>query len=100
MRIAYVCYWNLLEKDGVAKKINGQVAHWRAAGNEGEVFCVSRAENPRSDWQIFPFRGLSGRFRATRALERAVLAYRPDAVYLRYDLYLPPLGAILRRVPT
>jgi Glycosyltransferase Family 4 len=100
LRIAYVCYWNLLEKDGVAKKINGQIAYWRGDGHEVEVFCVSRAVEPRSSWRLFPFETMGERFRATRALEAATLAWQPDAVYLRLDLFLPPLAKLLRRVPT
>jgi Glycosyltransferase Family 4 len=100
LRIAYVSYWNLLEKDGVAKKINGQIAYWRADGHEVDVFCVSRAVEPRSNWRLFPFETLRDRFHATRALERATLAWQPDVVYLRLDLFLPPLAKLLRRVPT
>jgi hypothetical protein len=100
VRIAYACYWNLFEKDGIAKKINGQVRHWRAAGHEAEVFCVSRAPELTAPWRLFPFRGVRGRWQATQALQRAVVDYDPDVVYLRFDLYLPPMGLILRRFPT
>jgi hypothetical protein len=98
VRIAYVCYWNRLEKDGIALKIEAQVASWRAAGHEVEVFCLSRGTG-ESPWRIFPFAGLRGRYRATQSLQRAVVAYEPDLVYLRFELYVPPLGRIMRRFP-
>ena len=44
MRIAFVCYWNKLARDGVAYKVEGQVARWRAEGHDVEVFCVTRSE--------------------------------------------------------
>jgi Glycosyltransferase Family 4 len=100
MRIAYVCYWFLLERDGVAYKIDGQVGRWRAAGHEVEVFCLTRSGNTREGWRLFPFDSTAGRFAATRELAGAVGAWRPDVVYLRYDLFLPPLQRVLRRFPT
>ncbi len=101
MRIAFVCYWNKLSRDGVAYKVEGQVARWRAEGHDVEVFCVTRSERAEGlDWQLFPFRGLRGRIAATRALEHAVLAWGPDVAYLRYDLYVPPPLRLLGRVPS
>lgn len=101
MRIAFFCYWNLLEKDGVAKKIDAQTRAWRSFGHDVQVFCVSQApeETARDDWTLFRFSGVRGRIRATRALEAAVLEWAPDVAYGRYDLYLPPLGGLLGRVP-
>jgi glycosyltransferase involved in cell wall biosynthesis len=101
LRIAFFCYWNLLEKDGVAKKVDAQTGAWRALGHEVQVFCVSQAppEATRDDWRLFRFADVGGRIRATRALEAAVLEWRPDVAYGRYDLYLPPLGRLLRAVP-
>jgi hypothetical protein len=101
MRIGFVCYWNLLQKDGIAKKISGQVRTWRALGHEAEIFCVSRAREVRTDWRVFSFEGgLRTRWKATQALQEAVIEYRPDVVYARLDHYLPPLGRISRALPT
>lgn len=101
LRIAFFCYWNLLEKDGVAKKIDAQVGAWRELGHEVQVFCVSQAPpgSDRGDWRLFRFDDVASRVRATRALEDAALAWRPDVAYGRYDLYLPPLGRLLAGAP-
>jgi glycosyltransferase involved in cell wall biosynthesis len=101
VRIAYVCYWNLLEKDGVAQKIETQCAEWRLAGHQAEVFCLTQADPSLATvrWRLFPFRGLLSRIAATRALQRAVVEWSPDAVYLRYDLFAPPLVRLLSVVP-
>jgi glycosyltransferase involved in cell wall biosynthesis len=103
LKIAFVCYWNLLERDGVAEKIAAQTAQWRGAGHDVEVFCLSRETDPRVGerlgWRRFVFDGVPGRFRATRKLERAVLDHAPDLAYLRYDIFLPPLPSLLRRLP-
>jgi glycosyltransferase involved in cell wall biosynthesis len=104
MKIAYVCYWFLLERDGVANKITAQVRQWRELGHDAEVFCLQRTfgetRGSRSDWRTVRFSGLRGRYTATSELAEAVERWRPDAVYLRYDLFLPPLLPLLRRRPT
>jgi hypothetical protein len=87
MRIAYLAYWDLGADDGVAKKIAAQLAQWRAAGHEAEPFAVA------------PTSPLERARRTHRAVE-AALAFRPNVAYLRYDLWLPPLGRLLRTVPT
>lgn len=100
MRIAFVCYWNKLDRDGVAGKVVGQVRRWRDEGHEVEVFCLTRSRSAAGlDWRLFPFDGLRSRFTGMRSLEREVLAWSPDVAYLRYDLYLPPPLGLLRRVP-
>jgi glycosyltransferase involved in cell wall biosynthesis len=100
LRIAYVCYWNALENDGVVNKIDSVVRAWHAAGHEADVFCLTSSEGDRPGWNVFPFRGLRGRYRATQALQLAVLEYAPQVAYLRYDRFLPPLGRLMRRIPT
>jgi glycosyltransferase involved in cell wall biosynthesis len=103
MKIAYVCYWFLFERDGVANKINAQVAYWREAGHDVDVFCLTRVfpsrQGERTEWRTFPFSSLPGRFRATAELVRGTRRWRPDLVYLRYDLFLPPLPRLLRAFP-
>jgi len=100
MRIAYVCYWFLLERDGVVAKIEGQVGAWRRAGHEVEVFCLARLmperQTTQPPWRTFFFDSTPGRFRGTRALVAAVDEWRPDVVYLRYDLFLPPVPRLVR----
>lgn len=104
MRIAYICYWDAFRTDGVAEKINVQAAEWRVHGNEVEIFCLSPAppppqRSPAFDGPIFAFEGAAQRIAATLRLERAVRRYAPDCVYLRYDLFLPPLMRTLRLAP-
>jgi glycosyltransferase involved in cell wall biosynthesis len=99
MRIAYVCYWNVLRMDGVARKIASQSAHWEALGHETRVFCLSRASSADVPWELFTFGSFPERVRQTRKLERAVRAWAPDVVYVRHDVFLPPLGGLLRAVP-
>ena len=102
MKIAYVCYWNLLSKDGVANKIGVQVSEWEKAGHEVDVFCLSRSKGVEADreWIRFPFVTPLGRARATRQMIKAVRAAKPDFVYLRYDLFVPPPISLLRAQPS
>jgi glycosyltransferase involved in cell wall biosynthesis len=103
LRIAYVCYWNLFTGDGVASKIAGQSAHWRSAGHETSVFALSRTPPQGTEGGIadttFFFDSPIERVRSTRNLIAAVEAFRPDLVYLRYDLFIPPPTGLLRRFP-
>lgn len=104
MRIAYAGYVAAYDVDGVNDKITAQIAAWTSLGHEVELFCLSplprsdRAE-PHVDATIFPFRGARARTRATIALARAIRRFSPDLVYLRYDLFLPPLAPCLRPLP-
>jgi glycosyltransferase involved in cell wall biosynthesis len=92
MKIAYVCYWNMGRRDGVTEKIESQLEHWRRAGHEADLFFLT-AEDARGgvDGRSFPFAGVGGRIAATARLAKAVRTHRPDLVYLRYDLFAPPL---------
>ena len=83
MRIAYLCYWDLAAGDGVARKIEGQTRLWREAGHEVEVISIR------------PGRRQQETGRAIAAVEAA----RPDLLYLRYDLFLPAVWRLIRRVP-
>lgn len=100
LRIAYVLYWNLHRRDGVAKKVHAQIAHWRAAGHEVEAFCLSRGDASDSPWRIFPFRTFRERYRATQELQRAAIEWSPEIAYLRFDVFLPPLTRLTDAIPT
>ena len=105
MRIAYVCNVAAFAVDGVNDKIGTQVGHWRAAGHDVTLLCLSPAPEPGRDRamlpadRIFTYRGLAGRVRATLRLIAAVRRSRPDVVYLRYDVFLPPLPPALWPLP-
>jgi glycosyltransferase involved in cell wall biosynthesis len=68
------------------------------------VFCLARRHpsvgRTSLDWQIVTFDSPTGRLVATRRLVAAVHAWRPGAIYLRYDLFLPPVPALVRKLPT
>jgi glycosyltransferase involved in cell wall biosynthesis len=103
LRIAYACYWDLFTRDGVASKIAGQSAHWRSAGHETSVLALSRTPPPGIEAGIanttYFFGSPVERIRSTRNLIAAVEEFRPDLVYLRYDLFIPPPTRLLRRFP-
>src|SRR4051794_12148669 len=84
MKLAYLCYWDLASGDGVARKIETQSRLWREAGHEVDVVAI-RPGHRRAE---------------PAAAVEAVEAGVPDLVYLRYDLYLPAVWRLARRVPT
>ncbi len=97
MKIAYLCYWDMRSGDGVAEKIEAQIARWRAAGHEVELFYLTsnQAAAAPKPGREFAFQGLVARLRMTRRLAAAVREWRPELVYLRYDLFIPPLHRAL-----
>jgi hypothetical protein len=103
VRIAYVCYWDAFRLDGVSKKILTQTGYWRSAGHTVEVFCLTPAPNTSTEAVLtqsrFPFASRSQRLLATRRLARAVRRFEADLIYLRYDLFLPPLWPVLAERP-
>jgi len=99
MRIAYVCHYDAFRSDGVILKIGTQVAEWRNLGHRVEIFCLSApaaGRRPALAGRSFEFTGDRQRAGATLKLGRAVRAYAPDCIYMRSDLFLPPLWRMLR----
>src|SRR3954471_3473983 len=91
MKIAYLCYWDGRRRDGVTEKVESQLAAWRRLGHEAELFLLTPGgQQLRLEGTPFPFAGPAARVRATRRLDAAVREARPDVVYLRYDVFLPP----------
>jgi glycosyltransferase involved in cell wall biosynthesis len=106
VKIAYICHWDPFVEDGVGRKIRSQATAWRELGAEVEVFFVSKAfvhETPlvplHSQWFLYrnPY---WGRVAATIRLGRAVDRWRPDVIYVRYTLFLPPPARLMHKFPT
>jgi len=103
LRIAYACYWDARRRDGVSTKISVQLAAWRAAGHEATLFLLCPTPDTTSgvaiDAEAFPFGGALSRFQATRRLYAAVEEAKPDLIYLRYDLFVPPPSGLAGIAP-
>ena len=101
MRIAYVCYWPAFRQDGVSAKLGTQVATWRALGETVQLYCLTPepddGESAVLDGRLFTFGSFAERPLATARLMRAALSMRPDVLYCRYDLFIPPIAVLLRR---
>lgn len=101
VRIAYVCHWNLSVPDGVTKKIQTQVRYWREAGHDVEVFALSPGEATSAEvGRSFAYTDTRSRLTQSYALARAARAHRADLVYLRYDVFLPPVWPLARGART
>lgn len=87
MRIAYLCYWDVRSDDGVSQKVQTQTNAWRAAGHDVLVAAVAPAT-------------VRERLRRTRDACRAIRRFRPDVLYVRYDLFLPPAWLLAMRERT
>jgi len=109
MRIAYVSlHWPRTRNTGVGKKIQSQLAAWNAMGHEARLFMHTSKHEPASELieaDIFPYevRGKLqteiNRIRAAQALVKAIEAYRPDIIYLRYSIYVYPAHRLTQIAP-
>jgi len=109
MRIAYVnLNWPRTRNSGVGKKILRHISEWRALGHDVRFFMHTSDYEPRTDLieaDIFPF-AVRGkliteweRVRAATQLVRAVEAFRPDLIYLRYSMYVYPVHRLASIAP-
>lgn len=104
MRIAYFAHVNAAQRSGVLLKIAGQVERWRAAGHVVRLFVATRdSDDPWSarlgDVVIRRYDGPLSRLRAMAGLVEGVRAFRPALVYLRWDLFYPPMLRFPRGAP-
>jgi glycosyltransferase involved in cell wall biosynthesis len=103
LRIAYACYWDASRRDGVSTKISVQLAAWRAAGHEATLFLLCPTPEATSgdaiEAEAFRFGSALSRVWATRRLYAAIKEARPDLIYLRYDLFVPPPSGLAGIAP-
>jgi glycosyltransferase involved in cell wall biosynthesis len=96
VRLAYV--FDGVAEHGVNRKIAAQLREWNRS-TESRAFYLAPQGMPMLDAPAsrFEFRSLLDRRRATNRLVRALDAYGPDLVYVRYDLFLPGVWRAIRR---
>ena len=113
MRIAYVSlHWPRTIHSGVGKKIAAQVSAWQAAGHEARLFLHTHTVDHPAD--LLPgvvetyqqHSGLIGKIRTeidrSRALFRLikqVKAWKPDCIYMRFNVYAFPLHRLFGTAP-
>jgi glycosyltransferase involved in cell wall biosynthesis len=101
-RIAYVAHLNERGSAGAAAKIAAQAQLWGDRGHEVRVFVFTR-DDPVA-WRsrlpgavVHGYRGGASRLTATTRLVRSIRRYAPAVVYLRWDLFYPPMLWFPRR---
>ena len=104
MQIAYLAHVNAARRSGVLPKIAGQIDRWRAAGHEVRLFVATRdTDDPWServaDVVVRRYGGPLSRLRAMTGLVEGIRALGPALVYLRWDLFYPPMLRLPRRAP-
>jgi glycosyltransferase involved in cell wall biosynthesis len=105
MKIAYVAQFGMSAASGVLKKISAQMRAWLAAGHDVRYFGLAYDTAVWEGIRDLEIELVTGRrlrdfaLRAGALVER-VLAWQPDLVYLRFYLYYPALGRLVRRAPT
>lgn len=109
MRIAYInLHWPRTRNSGVGKKIQSQIAAWRAMGHEVRLFMHTTPWEPQSelieaDYFFYTSSGKLDteldRIRAMRRTISAVRAFRPDVIYLRYSIYVFPAHHLMDIAP-
>lgn len=104
MRIAYFAHVNSARRSGVLHKVAGQIDQWRVAGHDVRAFVLTRDEDdvwPErvGDAHVRRYAGPLSRIKALIRLVEALRAFHPDLVYLRWDLFYPPMLRFPRRTP-
>jgi hypothetical protein len=109
MRIAYVSlHWPRTRNTGVGKKIQSQIAAWQSVGHEARLFMHTSKHEPASDLIdgdvfAYPAQGKLqmeiNRSRAAQVMVKAVEAYQPNIIYLRYGIYVYPAHRLMKIAP-
>lgn len=106
MKIAYVAVWREAGvASGVLKKVRSQISAWIAMGHDARLFLIhdsSRVWDGLASVPLSVFR-VSRPWTHPVAAERvgrAVVQWRPDAVYLRHATYYPAWERLAARCPT
>lgn len=100
MRIACAGRWTADPGDAARAKVIAAAEQWRAGGHDVRLFGLPPV---RYAHRTAPRRGRLGAggvgdsIVATVRLRRAIRAYAPDVVYIRYGLFIPSLAPIQRR---
>jgi len=108
MRVAYFVHLNFDWESGVTKKVFSQLTSWRTEGVEVRLFCVTRSKNLMDSLRNFPWAKVyayeGGPFSRSRLLAMGkaveeIIAWNPDVVYSRRDLYYPPVERLAKSLP-
>ena len=113
MRIAYVSlHWPRTIHSGVGKKIAAQINAWQTAGHETQLFLHTHTIETPADLlpgvaetyeQKSGHLGLLkteiGRSQALSRLIHKIEAWKPDCIYMRFNVYAFPLQRIFRIAP-
>lgn len=105
MRISYFYNTDRLDESGVTKKIIQQVLEWRALGHEAKIFCVAITFDPNFisknkeiiDLSIKKQRNYYLKFFDSFEVFYKIKKYKPDVVYLRFELMRPLIFRVVRK---
>jgi hypothetical protein len=105
MKIAYVAQMDVSQESGVLKKMAAQMRAWIAEGHQVCLFALSRNEGVSAVLQGLSVETVTCSrirhcFLQAGLLVQRVLNWQPDVVYLRFYLYYPALGKLMRALPT
>jgi glycosyltransferase involved in cell wall biosynthesis len=104
MRIAYLAHVNDGRQSGVVAKIGAQLGVWREHGHEARLFLYTNDDGVAAGaaagaMTLGRYTGPWSRLTTMTRLVAGIRAYRPDIVYVRWDLYYPPMEWLPRRPP-
>lgn len=113
MRIAYVSlHWPRTVHSGVGKKIAAQISAWQAAGNETQLFQHTHTIEQPAHFlpgviETYPQHSgwmgkISTEIERSRALSRLIkkiAVWKPDCIYMRFNVYAFPLQRLFQIAP-
>lgn len=103
MKIAYIMKHDITKDSGVTKKVLDQVYEWKKQGNEVEVFC----RVPQKGDSILSYAKQYNQMGAVKdklflydKLLKDLKAYKPDLVYIRFEIWTITYHNILSNYKT
>jgi len=109
MKIAYFYTWNDDLESGVMKKVRDQVSFWEKEGHQVKIFILTNRDSllqqdfhnlsntSNITWHCLEYYGFIERNRQYANLQKEVIGFKPDIVYLRKCKFSPGAYRILRR---
>ncbi|WP_210513392.1 glycosyltransferase [Natronogracilivirga saccharolytica] len=109
MKIAYFFTWNDDLESGVMKKVRDQVSFWEREGHQTKILVLTNRnsllhqnfhnldDTPNISWHCFEYDGFIERNRQYANLQKEVIGFSPDIVYLRKCKFSPGAYRILKQ---
>ncbi|MCD4704643.1 hypothetical protein K8R66_01050 [bacterium] len=103
MKIAYILSADPFEENGVNKKVKSQVDTWKSLGNEAKIFSILVNKGKKKREENYLKSKIYLRkiiFILPKSFKKDITAFKPDIVYLRFEVFKPFHFSLLKNFNT